>query len=141
MSQAIQDFLSRHARLFQEGRLAELAEHYTHPLAVFRDGKIQLRQSPRETTSVLFEQQANVLQLGTKRLSFRYAEGNEAETGRFPVLVEWVMLAANGQEITRVPVRYYLARHSDGLLKIEMLEILEDPANLLSQNIYWRTEQ
>ena len=140
VSQEVEKLLSNHARYFEAGRLTEMTEHYVHPLAVFRDGKIRLRHSPRETADVLFEQRANVMRLGAKRVSFRYVMEAKVENGRLPIIVEWIMLNADDQEITRVPVRYFMARHADGLLRIEMLEVLNDPSNLLSQNISWRTE-
>jgi hypothetical protein len=118
----VRRLLARHEAMFSTGDAGELASDYRNPVAVFLPGGLRVEETPADTTATLRHLQVMARARGMVRVRPTVLGLRALRPDRPVVAVTWVFLDAQGHELARNRLRYFLAQQPDGRLLIEMLE-------------------
>ena len=127
MSSEATDFCQKMAEAFVVGDVETIAALHVVPLAVYMPDGLEVRMTRAELAAVIAQRRALALEAGMAGMAGIRSIVlviDAMENGRLPLTCEWIFLDGDGRQITRNRMRLYCRRSAEGVLLIEMVEMV-----------------
>jgi hypothetical protein len=124
MSSEATDLCQEMADAFVVGDVKAIAARHVVPLAVYLPDGLEVRMTQAELASVIARRRALAIEAGMAGIRSIVLVVDAMENGRLPLTCEWIFLDGDGRQITRNRMRLYCRRSPEGVLLIEMVEMV-----------------
>ena len=125
-------FFGQLGEQFAQGRLEEMAGHWTFPCPIEVGGQLVVMRGPEVFVTYLAQRRAAAMARGLTAMTPRISAIEMPRNGRFRVWLRWVFRFGDHVEEEDHGMVYFMAAAPDGRLTIEMMDAVQLPTEGLA---------
>lgn len=116
-----QDLIQALADGFLDGDPLDLAEFYSHPLAIYHGEAVRVEATPEETAKSVIRRRMRLREAGAAKILAEVHAFDCSADGRLRLRVTWTYLDAKQKKLDATALTYFCRESADHSLKIDMI--------------------